>query len=413
MAKVWLIAQHHFFQEVRKRTFIIVLFSLPLFLAVSVGAGYLAARLEHESTTLGYVDQAGLLAGTSEASGNDQVRLVAFETPEAARQALDSGEIDAYYVLKAVSGTRRADLVFFKSPEYEATKYFDDVVRRSLLAGQPPTVVQRVLSGPTVTVRAVEQHRDFPSGGPGASQVMLIIVAAIFAFLVMTTSGYMMEVVVAEKENRTMEIVASSVSTTRLMTGKIIGAAGIALIQLAVWVACLAGAVWLGGSVLNIEWLQNVSPSWRDILMIVIVALPTYLFLGALTTMVGSTLVDSQEAHQMGGFSLMLLFIPLYLLLPISQSPNGTLSLGMSFFPLTSVVTIAMRSLFMEVPVWQIALSASIALASALVTVWLAGKVFRISMLRYGQRLKFRELLWRRSPAAPVDSGQVQAARRV
>jgi ABC-2 type transport system permease protein len=212
MAKVWLIAQHHFFQEVRKRTFIIVLFSLPLFLAVSVGAGYLAASLEDESATLGYVDQAGLLANTTEASGNDQVRLVAFDTPEAARQALESGRIDAYYALTGNARTRRADLVFFKPPEYEVTSYFDDVVRRGLLADQPPAVVERVLSGPKVTVRAVEQHRDFPSGGPGASQMLLVIVASIFAFLVMTTSGYMMEVVVAEKENRTMEIVASSVS---------------------------------------------------------------------------------------------------------------------------------------------------------------------------------------------------------
>ncbi len=212
-----------------------------------------------------------------------------------------------------------------------------------------------------------------------------------------------------EKENRTMEIVVSSVSLAQLMTGKIIGALGIALMQLAVWLAFLAGAAWLGGSVLEVDWLQNVNPNWRAILMIVVVALPSYLCIAAAMTMVGATFVESQEAQQAGPLFFMLLFVPMYLLIPITENLNGPLSLGLSLFPMTSVVTLAIRSVFTEIPVWQTGLSAVIALVSGIALVWLAGKAFRMSMLRYGQRLKWRELFARRrsasEPAYPASGG--------
>jgi ABC-2 type transport system permease protein len=396
MSKMWLIAQRQFRQEVGKRSFLLVLFSMPLFLALTIGLGYLTSRLEEKSAALGYVDQAGLLVELAE-SKESQVHLVPFETPAGARAALEAGEIDAYYVLPAdYADTHQAELVYFEPPDYSAMRHFQNVVRLNLMADQPPAVVERVLAGANVAVHATESNREFPAGGPGADQLVPLIAAAIFAFLVLTTSGYMMEVVVEEKENRTIEIVVSSVSTGQMIAGKIVGALGIALIQLAVWLAFLIGAVWLGSNVLEIDWLQNISPNWRDILMIVVVALPSYLCIAGLMTAVGSTLVESQEAQQIGPFFFILLLLPMYLLVPILQNPNSPLSLGLSFFPVTAVMTMAIRSMFTEIPAWQTAVSAVIALACGAVVVWLAGKAFRMSMLRYGQRLRWSELFARR-----------------
>jgi len=405
MSKVWLIAQHQFRQEVSKLSFLLVLFSMPLFLTLTIGLVYLLSRLEEESTTLGYVDQAGLLVETLAEPEEYDVRLVAFDTPEAARAALEAEQIEAYYVLPAdYAGTHQAELVYFEPPDLHARHYFRNVVRLNLMAGQPPAVVERTLSGANVTVRVTEWNRELSAG----QFVVPLIAAAIFAFLVLTTSSYMMEVVVEEKENRTMEIVMSSVSPAQMMAGKIIGALGIALMQLVVWVAFLVGAAWLGGNVLEMSWLQDITPNWRDILMIVIVALPSYLCIAALMTLVGSTLVESQEVQQAGGLFMLPLFLPLYLLVPITENLNGPLSLGLSFFPVTSVVTISIRSMLMAIPAWQIALSAAIALASGAGMVWLAGKAFRMSMLRYGQRLQWRELFARRrSVSEPTCPAQV------
>jgi ABC-type Na+ efflux pump permease subunit len=114
-----------------------------------------------------------------------------------------------------------------------------------------------------------------------------------------------------------------------------------------------------------------------------------------LMTTVGTTLVESQEAQQAGPLLFLPLLLPVYLLIPIARNLNGPLSLGLSFFPLTGVMTMAVRSVFMEVPGWQFISAAVIALVSGLGMVWLAGQAFRISMLSYGRRLKLRDLFAR------------------
>jgi ABC-2 type transport system permease protein len=409
MSKTWLVASYHFRQETGKRTFLLVLFSLPLFLAFTLGLGFLAASLAQADVTVGYVDQAGLLLEVPAGPEPQEVQWIPFETANAARAALEAGQIDAYYLLPPdYEESRHAELVYFEAPPGYATEQVEGAVRRGLLAGEPVAVADRLLAGASITVRATEANREFPEGGPRAGQFLPLVAAAIFVFLVLTTSGYMMEAIVVEKENRTMEVMVSSVSPVQLMAGKIAGALGMGMVQLAVWLAFLIGALWLGRAVLGIEWLLAVKPNWRDVAMIAVVALPSYLCLGALMSLVGSTLVDSQEAHQVGALFFIPLFLPLYLILVIAQNANGSLAVGLSLFPVTSVMTLAIRSLFVEVPVGQIAASVGIALACGLVVVWLAGRAFRISMLRYGQRLNLGDLFRRdRSPPAPIQAGRV------
>jgi len=393
VSKTWLIAQHHFLEEARKRTFLLVLLALPLFIAFAAGLGYVFSLLEEGHTNLGYVDPAGWIADPEAGPPNPDVTLVRFASTADAQQALEEGAVDAYYVLPASLDARQAQLIYYEPPPYAAARTATDLVRRNRMAGQPEALVERAIAGARVTVRAGESDRAYPGGDPTLTHFLPLIAAGMFTFLIMTTFGYLGEAVVLEKESRTMEVLVTSVSPGQMMAGKVLGGVAIAVLQIVVWVGCLLLAAVLGGGPLGIEWLQNLEPGWRDIAMVFVVALPVYLFLAALTTTLAATLVETQEIQQMGGLAFLLLFSPLYLLVPLIQAPNGPLALALSFVPFTSVASIAARSLVIEVPTWQIAVSAAIALACGLVTVWLAGRAFRLSMLRYGQRLQWRELL--------------------
>jgi len=401
MKKTWLVAKHQFVKEVSKRSFIFVLFCLPIFLLLSIGLGLLIARLESKSATLGYVDQAGILVQSLPDSEEYDSKLVPFVSQENALAALDEGQIDGYYLIAGdYRESKDAELVFYESPPYQAIRLFEDTVRFNLLSGQPDIVVGRMLEGAMVTIRATEANREFVGGDPSFGHFLPLIIAAMFAFLIMTTSGYMTEVIVDEKENRTMEIVVTSLSTGRMMAGKILGALGIAFVQLATWVFFLVAILWLGGNVLELSWLQSINPVWSDIFKVVIVAIPTYLCIAALMTIIGSSLVDSQEASQAAMLSMIFLFLPIYAFVPIASNPNGPLALGLTFFPTTSITTVALRSLFIEVPTWQIGVSAAIALSTAFILIWMAGKTFRLTMLRYGQRLKLAEFFGRTNRVA-------------
>lgn len=393
MSKIWLVAERQFKKDVLKRSFLLALISMPLFLGFTAGMGYLGARMRQQTTTLGYVDEANILTDMP-ATDDDQVRLVRYDTPEAARAALEAGQIDAYYALPPdYPQSRKTELVYMDEFGGSAAWIFHQAVRRNLLAGEPPQVVERALEGPQMAVHATTLKRDFPLSGPTLNEFLPVIVAALFAFLVLTVSATLMSAVVTEKDNRTIEIVVSSISTGQMMAGKIIGVVGMTILLALSWVAILVGFAWFGANVLDWSWLQGIALNWRDLGLLIMVAVPCFLCIAAFMVALGATMVDEQEAQQAGAFAFLGLFLPIYLFIPFANDPNGPLAIAFSMFPVTAVTTLAVRSGFMEVPAIQFVASALIALVTGLGLVWLAGKAFRANMLRYGQRLRLRQLV--------------------
>jgi hypothetical protein len=55
----------------------------------------------------------------------------------------------------------------------------------------------------------------------------------------------------------------------------------------------------------------------------------------------------------------------------------------------------------------------AIACASGILMVWLAGRAFQTSLLRYGQRLNWRDLFRRRLASDPADLSRPEATRSV
>jgi hypothetical protein len=56
-------------------------------------------------------------------------------------------------------------------------------------------------------------------------------------------------------------------------------------------------------------------------------------------------------------------------------------------------MTIALRSMFFTVPLWQVVLSTVIQCLLVVGAIWFAGWAFRLGMLRYGRRLRLGEIL--------------------
>jgi ABC-2 type transport system permease protein len=55
-------------------------------------------------------------------------------------------------------------------------------------------------------------------------------------------------------------------------------------------------------------------------------------------------------------------------------------------------MTIALRIGFTTIPIWQVIVSVAILVLSATAALWLAGRAFRLGMLRYGKRLHWKEI---------------------
>ncbi len=393
MSKIWLVAEQQFKKDVLKRSFLLAIIAMPLFLGFTAGMGWLGERMQQQTTALGYVDAGNVLA-LAPAGADESVVIVRFASSSEARAALDSGQIGAYYVLPAdYPQTRQTELVYGSELSGAAVQAFTEMARLNLLAGQEEQVTARALDGPEIAILAAARNREVPLGSPGLELFLPLLVAALFAFLVMTVAATLMEAMAAEKQNRTIEIVVSSISPGQMMAGKIIGVMGMALLLAASWVALLLGFAWFGAVVMGWDWLQGIAIPWRDLALLTLVAVPSFLCLAATMVALGATIVDAQEAQQVGAVAFLIIFVPIYLFFAFGDDPNSPLALAFTLFPLTSVTTLAVRSMFMQVPAAQFIAAALVALISGLVMVWLAGKLFRANMLRYGQGLSLRQLL--------------------
>jgi ABC-2 type transport system permease protein len=393
--KLWLVAWHEYSRHVFRRRFIFVLLSVPFFLALMVGAGYLLVRLEMDTTAVGYVDHTGLLADpVPHVVENEKyaVPMLPFETEEDARSALQAKEIQAYYVLPPdYYETNEVRLVYVREPSENASIQFLEFLRVNWLAGRPEGVVQRIIDGPTVTYRAPDGSREF-GAYPNLGNLLPLFLGLVFLVLVLSAAGYLMQAVVDEKENRTIEIVATSVSPGQLIAGKVFGIMAVGLTQFLAWTLFALLAVSIGGTSMGLGFFQDVAVDARALLAVVIEWGVAYVMVCALMTAAGVTVAEAEQAQQVAGLAFLPFLAPIWLIVPIFENPNGPLATGLSLFPTTAPLTISLRMVAGRVPLWELALSTAVLALCAWGSLWFAARAFRLGILRYGQRLRFREI---------------------
>lgn len=394
MIKFWRVAVHEYLRNVMRRRFLFALLSVPVIISVMILMVIILVSLETDNAPVGYVDLSGFLENPISAPTPEPparpIPLIAFRDEEAAREALEKGEVQAYYVLsKDYLENGQARLVYLEEPGGSVQGQFNDFLSANLLAGYPPQIADRITEGSDVVVKSVDNRRE-------ASQrdwfnIMLPLFAGIiFITAIFTSAGYLMQAVVEEKENRTMEIIVTSISPEQFMSGKVIGDIAIGLTQILVWSAFILLGLRIGRNYL--EFLQNVRVEWETIGLILLLLLPAFVMVSAFMAAIGATVTEAREGQQVAGLITLPIWIPYLLIMPIMESPNSPLAVAFSLFPLTAPLTIVLRSGFTILPTWQIALSLCLLILSALGALWIAGRAFRLGMLRYGKRLRWREV---------------------
>jgi ABC-2 type transport system permease protein len=266
---------------------------------------------------------------------------------------------------------------------------FDSFLHYNLLRGQSDAVRTRLLSGPDITIQSLSSSRRMDKNE--FLNILLPLVSGILFVVVINTSGtYLVQALVEEKENRTMEIVVTSVSPGQLMAGKVVGDLLVGLTELVVWL--FFGFLAFFFAQRYFPGAENLRINMDSLWLMVLTLLPAFVMVAALMALAGVTTTDSREAQQMAGLFTLPIMIPFFLLTQLMQSPNSPLSIGLSLFPLTAPISMPMRVAFTEVPIWQIGVCLALLVLCAAGALWLAGRAFRLGMLRYGKKLPWRAI---------------------
>ena len=394
MRNFWLIAKHEYRGTVFKRAFILLTLAIPLGMVAVIALGAFVSESGENNLPVGYVDKGNILDVARQATlpNADEHKVRAFPDEETALAALKDQEIQAFFVLLPdYPATLQTDLYYLEEPpSSDVWGDFDNFVRANLVASYPDKVRNRLLEGPNITVHDIVSKREFSERS--IVNIILPFVASFFFFIAtMSASGYMLQVVATEKENRTMEIMITSVTPGQLIGGKTAGLLAAALTQLAIY--AISAIVGLIVAAPYVKVLQQLTVPWAYLGVMGLFFIPSYALIAAVMVTVGAAMTKVQEAQQVAGLLNMLFTLPMMLAVVIVRDPGHPISVFLSLFPTTAFLTISMRWGLGTVPLWQIGTGWVLLIVTTILMVWAAARVFRAGMLCYGQPLNLKTAL--------------------
>jgi ABC-2 type transport system permease protein len=401
MNKTWLVMKHEYLKHVAKKRFLLAVFSLPFFIIIIIGIGFLSVLVSMDNSPIGYVDYAGILDPSKLAVNEDSsffdrpIEMIAFSDETTAREALSGGKIQAYYVLnKEFLELGEGKVIADETPGSDVSSQFYRFVKNSLLRNYDPVVAERIIEGVNVEIQAADDNRLL--NDDNFMIILLPILAGIlFLIAINISGGYLLQAVVEEKENRTMEIIVTSISPTQLMAGKIIGNLSVGLTQLIIWI--IFGLIGVAFAMQTFPALSSSQIDSNFLFIIVLTFIPAFVMISAMMAAMGATTTDIKEAQQVAGLFTIPITIPFWFFGLLMENPNSPLSIFLSIFPFTAPVSLPLRVAFSTVPVWQTILTISFLVGLAVFSLWVAGRAFRLGMLRYGKRLSIKELFQKSS----------------
>lgn len=214
---------------------------------------------------------------------------------------------------------------------------------------------------------------------------------------VMFYGYYVLRGVLEEKSSRIVEIIVANLRPMELMIGKIFGVGAVGLTQYAIWVtlAVNTGAI---GAVAGASMPSAMLVPPHLLVFFVIFFVLGYFQFAALYAAVGSAFNSEEEAQQTQSLVALVMVFAIVLMMPVMSSPDSTLSVVVSLFPLFAPVLFFTRMTVQMPPTWQIVLCLVLLVANVFVVARFAAAVYRVGILMYGKKPTLREIWqWARS----------------
>ncbi|MDT0633039.1 ABC transporter permease [Rubrivirga sp. S365] len=285
-----------------------------------------------------------------------------------------------------------------------------------------PDEVQAVLAErPRVRSVTVTEDGDAADGALLATIIGFVVGFAIY-LLMFIYGQLVMRGVIEEKQNRIVEVIASSVRPFELLMGKVLGIGAVGLTQVVAWGVLGAGVLAVLGPVLALFAGGPAPPPGAGVAggvaaggaaelpfdvgaigalltpgfltVLVLCFLGGYLFYAALFAAVGSAVEQESDAQSLMLPLTLPIIVPILFLQPMLDQPDSTLSVVLSILPPFSTILLPVRAIATDVPVWQTALALALLAVAFLGAIWVAARVYRVGILMYGKKATFGDL-WR------------------
>lgn len=314
---------------------------------------------------------------TADDSG-DTLAVEELADEAAARAAVEAGDVDAA-LLPGDDGW-----VLLGNDEVDST------LRAALTDGAATTALEanasaagttpaELTAGSAVTTELLEGSEDMA----GAKYVVGFVFAFLFYISAIIFGMAIANSVLEEKQNRVVEILATAVPIRQLLYGKVLGNSLLAFAQIALYAIVALIAVNVTGAADDLGWIAAAS-GW-----FVLFFVAGFAALASVWAVLGSLASRSEDLQSntgpITGVLVGILFIGFF--------AEGVWLTVASYVPVVSSVTMPIRMLDGNVPLWEPLVSLVITAVTAYLLLRLGERVYQRAVMQGGTALKWRQAL--------------------
>jgi len=430
MNNIFLITKREFLTQVKKKSFIILTILAPILLVAFGAVIGLMFKANESHSVIEVVDKSGLF--THKLKSSDQLKYIfvsAADEKSKINNLKGNESLDGILVLPELKNKNFDDLqkntrlvinnkIGFDTKQ-KIVSDINEVIKKEKIKQLGIAETQLINLDKSFTLKTInvsennKEDSDLAFGVKSGLSILLMYVTFMFIIIY---GVRVMRSVLEEKNNRVVEIIISSVKPFELMMGKILGVTLVALTQFVVWITMSV----IGALVLNTGFssIQKNIPGGNEeladkldvtqiatqvshsllelnfpliIFVFIVFFLLGYIFYSSIYAAIGSAVDNETETQQFTLFAILPLMLGMYGSFSLMNNPDGPLGFWLSIIPFTSPVAMIARIPF-GVPAWQIALSIALLLGTTIFMIFLAGKIYRVGILMYGNKATLKEL---------------------
>lgn len=455
------IISREYLNRVKKKSFIWITFLGPLFFAaMCILPSVIMVATKEEAKKVGVVDESGIvmpfLTNTETIAFSD----CSDEIPDSLKKNLEAKGLDAMLVVSPLdSATKSVTLNSYSDKplgvdmgstiESKVDNAIEDYRIKSYDISGLGTIMDQVKSDVKLTSYTLDDAGKETLSASEVYMIISMVLAMIIYMFIAMFCGTVMSSVIEEKSSRVVEVLVSSVKSTELLFGKIIGVALVALTQFILWIVLtvlivsVVGSVWgfdkiassatdpttqmtqsmgvdqsqldaMGVSTMDISSMtaavadssatEGPANQFDAVLttlkginytqMLVVFLLYFifgYLLYASLFAAIGSAVENEADSQQLTIPVTVPLLIGFFIAFYTFKSPDSGIAFWGSMIPFTSPIVMLARLPF-GVPVWQLVLSIALLIVTFVCCAWVSAKIYKVGILMFGKKSSFKDM---------------------
>ncbi len=406
MNKFWIVLAHTYASKVKTKSFIIsTAVMLGLLLIVSNLSAIINFFDKDEVDRVAVIDESGSfyqpLAEQLKLSGSE-TELTEAASEETAKKQVEAEDITGYLIIGTDAaglpqGTYKSNTIANSDIPAELSQALTNVKNQLYTETQLNINEQQLaaLYQPAAFEEVALDETAKTEEELNAARGLVYVILFVIYFGVITYAGMIASEVAGEKTSRVMEILVSSVSPVQQMFGKIAGIALLSLTQIGVFL--IAGYISLKKAMSDMpegfsSFLGFDDLSVSVLVYAVVFAMLGYLLYATLAAFLGSLVSRVEDVQQMISPMVWLVVIGFMMAMFGLSTPEAGFVKVTSFIPPFTPMLMFLRVGMVEVPVWEVALSIGLLVATIIAVALFGARVYRGGVLMYGQGSSFKNI---------------------